>query len=253
MNPRRVRAYALPSLGLVLAAALTTFGAEAREPTAPKKNTQQELNALLDRMEAARRKVKTLQAQVRQVKHIEALDADEKAAGTLKFRMPRLLRLELTREEGGRKRIFVVGEKYAWLYRPDFQQAERFPLKKLDKSKKSANPFEFGLACDIREMKDLFDIRLLGREKVKGRPAHKVALIPNEKHRDESPHSKIIIWVDDALALPMQVTQHKSDGEIIETFTLSEVKLNPRFWRSPFKFKPPRGVDVFDHEELRGP
>ena len=251
--PAPPRAKLLLTLGFVLAAALGAFGAEAKKAAPSKKDADEKLNALLDRVEQKRKKLKTLQAEIEQVKHIEALEAEEKASGAIKFRMPRLLRIELTGKANGRKRIFVVGKEYAWLYKPHFQQVERFRLRKVDKSKKCANPFEFGLGSDLREMKDLFDIRLLDAEKVKGRPAQKIELVPNKQHKDKSPHSKIVIWIDDAILLPVKVKQHKSDGEIIETYTLSKVKVNPTFWLNPFKFKPPRGVDVFDHEELKGP
>jgi len=210
-----------------------------------------DLERLLEKVEAARRKLKRLSAHIEQVRHIEALDVDEKSTGTIKFAMPRLLRVELKHRTTGRRKILVIGKKHGWLYQPELEQVQRFLLKKPEESKTTPNPFEYGLASDVRDMRKTFDMRLLGEEKVNDRPAHKVELVPKKEHQAECIYDRIIFWIDSRLNLPVKVRQYKSDGEIIETYTLSKIKRNPLFIFSPFKFKPPRGVEVVDHAEER--
>lgn len=237
--------------------ALFSYGAFAAENMpSPLQQDDPVLEKLLNRMEAARQKLDTLSANIKHIRHIEALDLDEVWEGEMKFKMPRLLRIELSNAELKRQKLFILGEKHGWLYKPDFKQAERFPLKDIDTSKKSANPFEFGLARDVRSLRESFEIRRLVPEKVNSRPAEQLELVPKKEFQDQTPYSRIILWIDDELSLPLQVRQHKSDGEIVETFVLSDVKLNPKFgflgFGDPFDFKPPKGVEVFDHEELGG-
>ncbi|HRU06448.1 MAG TPA: hypothetical protein P5137_11825, partial [Candidatus Brocadiia bacterium] len=61
------------------------------------------------------------------------------------------------------------------------------------------------------------------------------------------PCSKIIFWVDNELLIPIQIEQTKSDGEIIDTYTLDEIKLNPWWWTSPFQ-PPPSSVNIIRHD-----
>ena len=142
-----------------------------------------------------------------------------------------------------------VGETYAWEYQPQKKTATGVTLKKVertnDKNKKkmgSANPLEYGLARDIHELKQAYSLKLLPVEKINNVRTIPLELIPIGGQ--DYGAGTLIFWVDDKTWLPLQMCEFKSNGEIVETHTFSEIKLNGRISDKVFKFKPPDDVEV---------
>jgi len=214
-----------------------------------------ELDAILQNVEEARKKVQRLAADIVQDRKVEALEITEKFTGAMKFEMPRLLRLELVNaQDKNDKRVYVVGRKYAYIYRPKAKRVERFLLANINrKGEKSDNPFEYGLAVDIRELRAKYTFHQEKDAKIGDRNAAVLVLTPRKEIPAATNYAKLELWIDKALWLPCRIVQHKSDGEIIETFTLSNIRINPKwggiiFKEKPFEFKRPRGVDLIPHE-----
>ncbi len=228
----------------------------APPPVAPLPPLPAELGAVLDNVEEARKKVQRLAADIVQDREVEALEITEQFKGAMKFEMPRLLRLELVNtEDKDDKRVYVVGKKYAYIYRPKDKRVERFLLANVSrKGEKSDNPFEYGLALDIRELRAKYTFKQGKDAKVGERDAAVLMMTPRKDIPASTNYARIDIWIDRALWLPCRIVQHKSDGEIIETFTLSNIKINPKwsgfiFREKPFEFSTPRGVDLIIHEK----
>ena len=214
-----------------------------------------ELGVILQNVEEARKEVQRLAADIVQDREVEALEITEKFTGAMKFEMPRLLRLELVNaQDTNDRRVYIVGRRYAYIYRPKEKRVERFLLANIDrKGEKSDNPFEYGLAVDIRELRAKYAFHQEKDAKIGDRNAAVLILTPRKTAAAATDYARLELWIDRALWLPCRIVQHKSDGEVVETFTLSNVRINPKwggiiFKEKPFEFKPPRGVDLIVHE-----
>lgn len=213
--------------------------AGAAEPVAPAAADVVTVDQLLDNMEKVRLKLKSFKADVDKLRVVEALGDEEKFKGTIQFRMPRLLRLELKNVDNARETIYIVGTKYGWIYRPQAKQAEQAELKDIGDQKKSNNPLEYGLARDLRELKDAYALKLLPEEKVGETRALPLEMTPLP---GKSQAGKMIFWIDPATWLPVQIREFKSNNEIIETHTFTKMQVNASVPDKAFEL--PKGVDI---------
>jgi outer membrane lipoprotein-sorting protein len=88
-----------------------------------------------------------------------------------------------------------------------------------------------------------FDVTDLGREKVNGRTARVLSLVP--KSGVEATFTKAVVWVDtaDALIRQFELTE---PSEIVRRVTITKLTLNPAVPASAFRFTPPSGTRVID-------
>ena len=239
------------------------------ETTSPETDTPPEksnrprftLDQVLDNMEAARKKLEehkrpTLEGKVVKLREEALLEETFRSEGTLQFKMPRLLRLDLTDvlSEQDKKlgvvpshTVFIIGEEYAYIYRPEKKQAERIKLKTIEKETKKeepVNPLECGLASDLRGLRKAYLLELGAHEKINKKDTIPVVLTPKKGESYDT--GKMIIWADTKTWLPAQVREYKSNNEIIETHTISEMKLNIKIKDKVFEV--PRGTQVIDHD-----
>jgi outer membrane lipoprotein-sorting protein len=211
-----------------------------------KAETPETVDALLDRMESARKKLKTLRADVIMTRNVELLDLKETFHGTLYFKMPRLVRLQLRNRETNEETISIAGKTYGWIYRVHRQQAERGKLADLDAKSRPVNPFEYGLARDIHTVREGYNLKLHPPEKIADRQVVRLELAP--KGGTDYAAGKLILWIDCRAFLPVQVREFKSNGEIVETHTFRQMEVNVPISDDRFEFEPPEGVDVILHE-----
>ncbi len=231
-----------PLLALaVLAGALLAPALASAQPVEPAATPT--VDQLLDNMEKVRLTLKTFKADVEKLRQVEALGDNEVFKGLIQFKMPRLLRLELKNVENGKETIYIVGAKYGWIYRPQTRQAEQAELKDIADRRKSSNPLEYGLARDIRELKDAYALKLLPQETVGDIRAWPLELAPLAAGAQTG---RMIFWIDPATWLPVRLREYKSNNEIIETHTFSNVKVNAAV--SDKSFELPRGVDIIIHD-----
>ncbi len=200
------------------------------------------VDQLLDNMETARKKLKTFRAEVVKERVVEVLELTETSKGNIQFKMPRLLRLQLRDMKSGEETILIVGPEYAWIVRPDKNQAKRGELRDLKEREDLVNPLEYGLAKDIHKLRDAYDLTLRTAVKINGRKALPLELDP--KGGMDYVTSKFVFWIDAKIWLPVQVREFQSNGEIIETHTFSEIRTNPRIRDDVFLFTPPKDMDV---------
>ena len=212
------------------------------EPDAAKPVT---LDVVLANMENARIKLKTYQADVVKLRRIEVLGETEKFTGSIQFKMPRLLRLELTEAGQPRETWYIVGDTYGWIIHPQRNQAERAKLAKMDAKTECKNPLEYGLARPIHELRKVYTIKLLTPERINKAPVLPLELTPRKK---EYATGKLMFWIDPKSWLPVQLREYKSNNEIVETHTFSNPILNKNVKDKVFRFKPPKDMDVIIHE-----
>lgn len=238
---------------MALLCALALGCAAVAQPAAPVEPPGGTLtvNTLLDHMEAARKELKTFKADVAKTRFVAALDETEQNAGQIEFKTPRLLRLSLTNARTKKETIIFVGKEYAWLYRVQDKQAERSKLADLGETdkKKSGNPLEYGLARDIHGLLDAYNIKLLPVEKVAEVETTPMELTPKQGTYAEG---KVIFWISMTNWLPVQLREYKSDDEIVETHTFTNIQTNVSLSDKLFEFTPDKAVDVILHDAVQG-
>lgn len=212
-----------------------------------------DLEQLLERMNEARGDIRRVEAKAERIRTTPLLSSREDVhKGTLQFEAPRLLHLELRgakhREpEDQRTRRTIVTERYAYLWHVEENEAERVELPDADDPDiEGGNPFQYGLAADMGNLKEDYYLTLIGTEEVGDRKTHVLRARPRP-HLNDSRYDELAFWVDDEILLPIQFRQTQSGGEIVDTYRLSDIDLSPRWRRTPFR-SPPRNVNIVIHE-----
>ena len=210
---------------------------------------------VLDRMEAARKTLKTFRAKVVKLRKVEVMDLTEKFEGKMLFKMPRLLRLELKQVRDKKNKsdetplkeiVYVVGKVRGWIYWPLKKQAQCAKLREMGDKSKSANPLEYGLAKDMHGLRKAYNVKLLPAAKIGKEETVVLELTPLSGNTLDV--GKMIFWVDRKTWIPVRIKMYKSNDEIVETYTFSERALNERISDDRFEFEPPDDVDVMDHD-----
>jgi outer membrane lipoprotein-sorting protein len=207
------------------------------------------VDQVLDNMEAERQKIKTFKADVAKLRQATGLD-DIHFAGTIQFKTPRLLKLDLKNTETGAETISYVGRKFGWVYRPQDKpvpQAERIRLADIDKEKKAGNPLEYGLARDMHGLRDGYTLKLLPMEKIGDTMTAPLEMTP--EGGTTYARGRLTFWIDTKTWLPVQVRENKSMDEVVETHTFTKIILNDSIRDSTFEFDPPKDVEVLIHDD----
>jgi outer membrane lipoprotein-sorting protein len=242
-----------PPPALIVEPARKTGTEEAPAETGDPDKPDPKLERVLDRMNAARKKLETLESKLVKTRLAPLIsDVADTHTGELKFKSPRLLFMELKgprhiKPADQRTSRTIVTGRFAYVWRVEDNEAERFKLPDMkDKEVSERNPFEYGLAADVRGLKRDYYLRLLGEERLDGRKTHKIRARPRPRLKD-SVYKELVFWVDDKLMIPVQFRQVKSDGQIVDTYRLKDVKVNPWWIFSPFK-APPSSVNLIQHD-----
>jgi outer membrane lipoprotein carrier protein len=199
-------------------------------------NAAQSPNAILDRAVRAYRNVKTIRASFMQTITNPLLGQTVTSAGEVVQRRPNHVAVRFTDPAGDR---IVADGKWVWFYLPSSTpgQVVRSRITKGG----SGSP---DLTAQFLETPaSRFDVADLGREKVNGRTAHVLSLVP--KQGVDAPFTKAVIWVDSADALIRQF-ELTEPSEVIRRVTIRTVTLNPSIPASAFRFKPPSGTKVIE-------
>lgn len=217
-----------------------------------------EVDLLIERVEAARMEVDRLEADVVHERVVPVMDLEEKFEGSFLFEKPHLLRMELKENiENGRERIYIVGEEIAWIVHPKRKQAEKAAVATDGlgaETRQEQNPFTYGLTHGIGELRKTFNMEIMGEDEIGDYKTTILELTPRPEvvEGEGRNYPKTVFWIDKETSLPVRVRQFKSRGQIIETYTLSELEVNPRVWirlRNPFTYSPPRDFQVIDYGE----
>jgi outer membrane lipoprotein carrier protein len=193
-------------------------------------------NATLDRAVRAYKNVKTLRASFTQTITNPLLGATVKSAGEVVQRRPNHVSVRFTDPAGDR---IVADGAWVWFYLPSSTpgQVVRAPIAKDG----SGSPDLTAQFLDTPASR--FDVTDLGREKVNGRPARVLSLVP--RPGADAAFTKAVVWVDtaDALIRQFELTE---PSEIVRRVTITKLTLNPAIPASAFRFTPPSGTKVID-------
>jgi outer membrane lipoprotein carrier protein len=193
-------------------------------------------NAILNRAVRAYKNVKTIRASFTQTITNPLLDQTVNSAGEVVQRRPNHVSVRFTDPAGDR---IVADGKWVWFYLPSSTPGQ--VVRSRITTSGSGSP---DLTAQFLETPaSRFDVTSLGREKVNGRTAHVLSLVP--KPGIDAPFTKAVIWVDSADALIRQF-ELTEPSEIVRRVTIRKLTLNPAIPASAFQFKPPSGTKVIE-------
>jgi outer membrane lipoprotein carrier protein len=196
----------------------------------------QSATATLNRAVRAYKTVNTVRASFTQTITNPLLGATVTSAGEMVQRRPNHVSVQFSDPAGDR---IVADGKWVWFYLPSSTPGQVIRSKIADGMVGSPDLTAQFLEAPAAR----FDVKDLGREKVNGRPARMLSLVP--KPGVDAPFTKAVIWVDSADALIRQF-ELTEPSEIVRRVTIKSLKLNPTIPASAFRFTPPSGTTVID-------
>jgi outer membrane lipoprotein carrier protein len=196
----------------------------------------QSASATLERAVRAYKNVKTLRASFTQTITNPLLGVTVNSAGEVVQRRPNHVSVRFSDPAGDR---IVADGAWVWFYLPSSTpgQVVRAAIAK-DGSGSPDLTAQF-----LNTPASRFDVTDLGREKVNGRTARMLSLVP--KPGVDAAFTKAVVWVDSADALIRQF-ELTEPSEIVRRVTITKLTLNPAIPASAFRFTPPSGTRVID-------
>ena len=158
----------------------------------------------------------------------------------MKYKKPKKLYLKFYPP---RNEVNVVDGKNVWVYHSVEKQVEKYVLNESKQSAQGVSFLSFGYGDSVASAKKEYKITLLGTEENDGKRFYIVDMLPlNPK----SQYSDVMLWVEEGFWLPSKMELYESDGEVVNTIELKNVKLNKSLSDKIFIFDVPRGVDVVE-------
>ena len=192
--------------------------------------------ATLGRAVRAYKNVKTVRASFTQTITNPLLDQTVTSAGEVVQRRPNHVSVRFTDPAGDR---IVADGKWVWFYLPSSTPGQVIRMRIAKNGSGSPD-----LTAQFLETPaSRFEVTDLGREKVNGRSARVLSLVP--KAGVDAAFTKAVIWVDSADALIRQF-ELTEPSEIVRRVTMKTLTLNPPVAAAAFRFTPPSGTTVID-------
>jgi len=240
------------TITLILAVTLAGVGWSGPGETPAPASTQSQaqvpsLDCVLEKLESVRKDFVSCTARVTKERTVVPLQDTEVFDGTLQFKSPRMVRMELRSRETGEQTVYIVGKEYAWTYRPADKQAEGIPLRSLGERAKRGNPIEYGLASSVDDLRKSYDLEIVGSEHVADRDTVILSMRPKGSPRDVQ-DGTVTLWLCTTTWLPVRIREVKNDGDVIETYTFFDVATGGTIPDAAFEFVPGKDVDVIVHQ-----
>ena len=196
----------------------------------------QPASATLDRAVRAYKNVKTVRASFTQTITNPLLGQTVSSAGELVQRRPNHVSVRFTDPAGDR---IVADGAWVWFYLPSSVPGQ--VIRQRIASGGAGTPDLTAQFLDTPSSR--FTVTDLGRERVNGRAARVLSLVP--KAGVEAAFTKAVVWIDsaDALIRRFELTE---PSEIVRRVTITKLTLNPTIPASSFRFTPPSGTKVVD-------
>lgn len=132
------------------------------------------------------------------------------------------------------KNVLTIAGSEVLFYQPSLRQAQRYQL---GTHKDKTEFLLLGFGSDPAALKEAYEIRLLGQEKIDGRNTYRLVLQPKSK-QTAAFFVSIELWVDSEMWVPIQqkLVEPTQDYLLIQ---FSNIELNPKVSRSLFEVKLP--------------
>jgi outer membrane lipoprotein-sorting protein len=198
------------------------------------------LEEILNRMDRAGESLRSMSADIEQRKWTDILqEFDRGQSGKFLFLKERdevYLRRDI---HSPSEDSLVIREGQVTYYQPGIKQAQQYQL---GRHRDKAEFLLLGFGSDKEALKEAYDIRLVGREKVDELEVYRLELAP--KSGQVAAHFPLIVlWIDTEQWLPIQqqLVEPTQDYLLIR---FRGIQLNPRISRSDFDLKLPRDVRI---------
>ncbi|MFW6189569.1 MAG: LolA family protein [Planctomycetota bacterium] len=253
--PRRVLWLFVAALFLGCAAHATGTESPAPKDKVPRlEDLPARLQSVLRKVDEQNENLKNVRARVRYERKIPLLDERETSSGSLIFEKPDHIALELG--EPRNEAVYTNGEKW-WVVDHDAEQVEIYEAAEDEKRGREAAFLDFGYGRGAEALLKDYEIELVGTE-TKERKEHegeetlyRLKFVPRPREGRPSRYAAVEVMVSDARWLPHELVLHESEGEIIHTYRLAEIKTNTEIDdEDVFRYDPPRGYTVLHPERF---
>lgn len=197
-----------------------------------------ELNAILKKIDEKQKSVETMKGQFVQRKSLSLLQNEVVSKGTMYFKRPQRMVWEYKEPE---KNTMIVNGNIVWFYLPDLKEATKFDLSQKAEIKSIFEKMAIGMGQSGEEMKKSYDVLFLKKVKKSDKNIIVLQLIPKDAAISNF-FKKIHLWFEEDGALyKTELFERNNDMTIIE---FKNMKFNTAISDSVFDFKPPKGVKV---------
>ncbi len=206
-----------------------------------KEQYENKLDEILHNIEDASNQLKTLSADITYTRMISLLDSVETSTGKLKYKKPRKMKIDFSPP---RNEIDVFDGASMWIYHPEEKQVEKYEIDNGVNTPQEIDLFELGYEYSTDKIKQKYEISIIDDLiNLEGTIFH-LELIPKET--TESQYSRILLWIKETEWLPSQFQLFESDGEIVNTITLSNININSEISDNTFRLELPETVEIIE-------
>lgn len=227
-----------------------TVGEEAAKPDRMAELSR-ELQDVLKAMDEAGKKIESLEADVQYEREIELLDEFQKAKGQMKFLRPDMLHLKLGKP---RNEEALTDGKHWWITSHDDKQVEIYLAAATGEGAAELAFLTFGIGESAGKLLEAYDVTIAEKKEDESAAKDKDGNAPMRyrlrfvPRNEESPKhfAAIEVEVVEGVWLPARLALHESDGEIVQRFHFTKVKLNAKLSPEDFAYKKRKGyVEVW--------
>jgi outer membrane lipoprotein-sorting protein len=199
------------------------------------------LEEILEKVEEANTRLKTMLADIKYSRVISLLDSEEISTGYLQYKKPKKLNLNFFPP---RNEINVIDGSYIWIYHLAERQVEKYKMDGNMDAPQGMDIFDLGYEYNVEKIKENYDVTLLGDISTEEGTLYHIELIPRES--SDSDYSRTLLWIREGLWLPVQFQLFESDGEIVNTFELSNISINTEIPDKTFVLDLPDDVEIIE-------
>ncbi len=199
------------------------------------------LDEILERVENANSRLKTMDADIKYSRVISLLDSEEVSLGYLQYKKPKKLNLNFYPP---RNEINVIDGTYIWIYHLKENQVEKYKIGGDMDSPQGMDIFDLGYGYTTEKVKENYTITLLDDISTNEEALYHIELIPKDTF--DSEYDRVLLWIREGLWLPVQYQMFESDGEIINTIELTNIQINPDIPDKIFVLDLPDDVEILE-------
>ncbi len=247
------------SLLLAVCFTISTQAEEGEEPESPAERYLREkterlwaeldprLQQVLERVDETKEEFTAVRADVRYERRITLLDIRRQARGKLVFKTPD--KIILTLGEPRNEDVYCNGDTW-WVVDHDDKSVEVYDSTRKTMANTEAAFLDFGYGRGPKRLLQNYTIELADVEQ--GKPEddegpetlYRVIFRPREHLQIEHRYMAVEVLISDRHWLPRQFVLRERGGEVVHTYALSNMELNPDVEEEQFVFEPPRHYTV---------
>lgn len=198
------------------------------------------LDEVLLEVEKADGEFKTMKANIVITRTIPLLESTEISKGKIHYKKPDRLLLKF---DPPRDEVNIIDGKHIWVYHPKARQVEKYAINKGKQTAQSFDFFGFGYGESVASARKDYNISLTDATEIDKECFYVLDLLPRNT---STQYTKIRLWIEEGLWLPVKIELHESGGEVINIIEFDRMKLNSRMSDKLFVFDVPRGVEVIE-------